>query len=145
MSIRILLFLTLAAATDAWCVWNCPEQKEAPGIVDGAGVTIENVRNATVLVGVLKDLEDHHSTRFTNLEVSVGALLVIVAAGVTIWLGRRLWLCGINTREAYVSRRFQSMVRRYNQDPPPLTPALLTPPPLTTPAQTITPRQTTPV
>ena len=127
MSIKMLFhFLVLAswaASTAARCLWGCERQRETAGVLDGTGVTINNLHNATVLVGVLKDLQDHHSTRFTNLEIGVGALLVIAGLVVFLWIGRRLWSCGIRKREEYVSSRMRSIIRRYNRDAPDTAPS----------------------
>lgn len=99
----------------------CNSRKDKGGVVDGSGLRVDHVANATVMVAVLKDLTDTHQTHFSDIKVGIGCIAAILLLAILFWVVRRLYEIYTARQQDFVNRRAQSIaksiIRKYANSP----------------------------
>ena len=91
----------------------CNSKQAAGGMVDNTGLRVDHASNATVLVQILKDMKDEHQTHFSDIKVGVGSLVTIMILIVVAWCVSKAWGWYGMRQEAFIERRANSIIRRY--------------------------------
>lgn len=119
MSIKILLLLALLPApTLFFCLFGCDKQEDKASVVAQTGVTVDNVHNATVLVAVIKNLEDSHHAHFSTIKMGVWFLIGLAVLVVSVLVLKNCIKRCQDYAESYADRRGQaiarSIIRKYD-------------------------------